>query len=83
MFGAGGWKFYEILKRRKRQSRKEKRSQDNIFRDDLMVRVNKLEAYKDECMTSLLAINKEVATLTTKLEFLEKENNTLKIKLQR
>ena len=48
-----------------------------------MVRVNKLEAYKDECMTSLLAINKEVATLTTKLEFLEKENNTLKIKLQR
>ena len=83
MFGAGGWKFYEFLIRSKRQSRKEKRSQDNIFRDDLMVRVNKLEAYKDECMTSLLAINKEVATLTTKLEFLEKENNTLKIKLQR
>ena len=48
-----------------------------------IIRVDKLEADKDKCLQSLLDISKEVASLTTKVEFLEKENVSLKIKLQK
>mgnify|MGYP003129792432 CR=1 FL=1 len=83
LFGAGGWKFYEFLIKNKREKQKEDRSETNIFRDDLIIRVDKLEADKDKCLQSLLDISKEVASLTTKVEFLEKENVSLKIKLQK
>jgi hypothetical protein len=83
LFGAGGWKFYEFLIKNKREKQKEDRSETNIFRDDLIIRVDKLEADKDKCLQSLLNISKEVASLTTKVEFLEKENVSLKIKLQK
>lgn len=83
LFGAGGWKFYEFLIRNKREKQKEEKSETNIFRDDLMARVDKLESDKDKCLKSLLDISKDVSSLTTKVEFLEKENNNLKIKLQK
>ena len=83
LFGAGWWKFYEFLIKNKREKQKEDRSETNIFRDDLIIRVDKLEADKDKCLQSLLDISKEVASLTTKVEFLEKENVSLKIKLQK
>lgn len=83
IFGAGGWKFYEMLIRNKREQQKEERSEQTIFRDDLMVRLDKLENSKDDCMQSLMEINKEVSSLQMKVKFLEKENNTLKIKLQK
>ena len=78
IFGAGGWKFYEMLIRNKREQQKEERSEQTIFRDDLMVRLDKLENSKDDCMQSLMEINKEVSSLQMKVKFLEKENNTLK-----
>ena len=83
VFGAGGWKFYEMLIRNKREKEKEKKSEQTIFRDDLMLRLDKLENSKDDCIDSLMEINKEVSSLQMKVQFLEKENNTLKIKLQK
>jgi|TARA_R110000803_G_scaffold200478_1_gene264835 hypothetical protein len=82
-FGAGGWKFYEFLIRSKREKEKELKSEETIYRDDLKSRVDRLESYKDDCVESVLHLNTEVAALRVKVEFLEKENNTLKIKLQR
>ena len=78
----GAWKFYELLVKQKREREKEDRSEKTIYRDDLKFRVDKLEKGKDECMTSLITINSELAALKIKLEFIEKENNILKIKLQ-
>lgn len=83
LFGAGGWKFYEFLIKNKREKQKEDLSENNIFRDDLISRVDKLEADKDNCLNSLLEISKEVSSLSTKVEFLERENISLKIKLQK
>tara|TARA_R110000744_G_scaffold360744_1_gene468305 strand:+ start:92 stop:388 length:297 start_codon:yes stop_codon:yes gene_type:complete len=83
LFGAGGWKFYEFLIKNKREKQKEDLSENNIFRDDLISRVEKLESDKDNCLKSLLEISKEVSSLTTKVEFLERENISLKIKLQK
>ena len=83
VFGAGGWKFYEFLIRNKREKEKELKSEETIYRDDLKSRVTKLEEYKDDCVSSVLNLNKEVSALSVKVEFLEKENNTLKIRLQK
>ena len=83
VFGAGGWKFYEFLIRSTREKEKELKSEETIYRDDLKSRVTKLEEYKDDCVSSVLNLNKEVSALSVKVEFLEKENNTLKIRLQK
>jgi len=83
MFGAGGWKFYEFLIRNKREKDKEEKSEQTIYRDDLRTRVDKLETYKDDCVMTMLELKTELAQLKITVEFLEKENNILKIKLQR
>lgn len=83
MFGAGGWKFYEFLIRNKREKDKEEKSEQTIYRDDLRTRVDKLETYKDDCVMTMLELKTELAQLKVTVEFLEKENNILKIKLQR
>ena len=67
--GAGSWKFYEFLIRNKREKEKDDKSESNIFRDD-----------KEECMSSLLKISTELASIKTKVEYLEKENERLKYK---
>lgn len=78
IFGAGGWKFYEFLIRNKREQQKEDYSEQTIYRDDLISRVEKLENDKDNCMDSLMDMKVNVASLTVKVEFLEKENERLK-----
>ena len=83
MFGAGGWKFYEFLIRNKREKDKEDKTEQSIYRDDLRTRVDKLETYKDDCVMTMLELKTELAQLRVTVEFLEKENNILKIKLQR
>lgn len=83
MFGAGGWKFYEFLIRYKREKDKEDKTEQTIYRDDLRTRVDKLETYKDDCVMTMLELKTELAQLKVTVEFLEKENNILKIKLQR
>ena len=81
--GAGGWKFYEFLIKNKREKEKEERSEQTIYRDDLKNRVEKLELEKDICKNNVLDISNQLAALTVKVEFLEKENEVLKIKLQK
>jgi hypothetical protein len=83
MFGAGGWKFYEFLIRNKREKDKEEKSEQSIYRDDLKIRVDKLEIYKDDCVMTMLDLKTELAKLKVTVEFLQKENEVLKIKLQK
>jgi|TARA_R100000935_G_C2793920_1_gene147280 hypothetical protein len=83
IFGAGGWKFYEFLIRNKREQQKEDHSEQTIYRDDLILRVEKLEKDKDNCTESLMDMKVSVASLTVKVEYLEKENERLKIRLSK
>tara|TARA_R110000772_G_scaffold17958_1_gene50162 strand:- start:301 stop:597 length:297 start_codon:yes stop_codon:yes gene_type:complete len=83
MFGAGGWKFYEFLIRNKREKNKAEKSEQTIYRDDLKTRVDKLEIYKDDCVMTMLDLKTELAKLKVTVEFLQKENEVLKIKLQK
>ena len=82
LFGGGAWKFYEFLIKKKSQDKKEERSEQTMYRDDLRSRVNKLEEDKEQCQNTLMEISNKLSALETKVEFLEKENTELKVKLQ-
>ena len=80
LFGAGGWKFYEFLIKSKREKEKAEKSEQSIYRDDLRLRVEKLEKEKDDCKDKLLDLTQKVAALTVELTFIRKENDILKYK---
>ena len=86
---AGIWKFAEArLKLKAEQKKEETQNSDGVqYRDDLKKRVSKLEELlvesakeKDELRSQVLKLTEEVASLRTKVEFLEKENERLKMK---
>lgn len=83
LFGGGAWKFYEFIVRKKANDKDNVKAEQTMYRDDLILRVERLEVEREKCNKSLLEISKDVAILSTKLIFLESENNTLKIKLQK
>tara|TARA_R110001592_G_scaffold353782_1_gene652930 strand:- start:50 stop:337 length:288 start_codon:yes stop_codon:yes gene_type:complete len=76
--GAGAWKFYEFLIRNKREKEKDELTEQNMYRDDLRTRVEKLENDKDECTMTLRELSSELSAIKVKLDFLEKENDRLK-----
>ena len=75
--GTGAWRYYE-----KRALNKER--DEEFIRHDCKDRISKLEGLleaasreKDELRNMVLALTKEVAALTVKVEFLTKENDKL------
>lgn len=75
--GASAFRFYE-----KRAQKKER--DDDFIRHDCKDRISKLEALlvqsskeKDELRSMVLALTKEVAALSVKVEYLTKENEEL------
>jgi uncharacterized coiled-coil protein SlyX len=75
--GTGAWRYYE-----KRAEHKER--DDEFIRHDCKDRISKLEALlaesskeKDSLRDMVLALTKEVAALSVKVEFLTKENEKL------
>jgi hypothetical protein len=78
LFGAGGWKFYEFLIKSRREKQKQEKSEQTIYRDDLRLRVEKLEKEKDECKDRLLELTEKVTALSVELTFIKKENERLK-----
>ena len=52
------------------------------YRDDLIVRVDKLETERGHYMEALTILKTEVAALTMKISYIERENDILKLKLE-
>jgi predicted nuclease with TOPRIM domain len=75
--GAGAWKFYEFLIRNRREKEKENMTEQNMYRDDLRARVEKLEGDKESCQIQLTNITAELAAIKVKLDFIERENDRL------
>jgi predicted nuclease with TOPRIM domain len=82
LLSAGGWKFYEAVLKQKVDERKEEKSERLAYRDDLIKRVEKLEEDKDGCMEVLGELKTEFAAMKVKVQFIEKENEILKLQLQ-
>jgi predicted RNase H-like nuclease (RuvC/YqgF family) len=75
--GTGAWRYYE-----KRALNKER--DDEFIRHDCKDRISKLEGLleaagkeKDDLRMMILALTKEVAALSVKVEYLTKENEEL------
>ena len=75
--GTGAWRYYE-----KRADHKER--DEEFIRHDCKDRISKLEALlsesskeKDSLRDMVLALTKEVAALSVKVEYLTKENDKL------
>lgn len=82
---AGAWQFYQSRLKLKHAEKKEDRSEQTLFRDDLRERVAVLEqklqeAYneKERTSTRLAEVMQELAGHQVRIEFLEKENDRLK-----
>jgi hypothetical protein len=80
---ASAWRYYE-----KRAMRKEK--DEEFIRHDCRDRISKLEALleesskeKDEMRSTILILTEKVSALTVKVEFLQRENNSLLEELRR
>lgn len=80
LFGGGAWKFYEFLVRKKAQDKQNLKSEQTMYRDDLILRVEKLENEKDKCSQKLMELSNQLAALSVELEFIKKENERLKYK---
>jgi len=85
LFSAGAWRFYEKKIKIKSEQMEGERTDQNMYRDDLRDRVKRLETLlnesseeKDEMRAQILGLTREVAQLTTKVKFLERENDRLK-----
>ena len=82
LLSAGGWKFYEAVLKQKALERKDEKNERLAYRDDLIKRVEKLEDEKDNCMEVLGELKTDFAAMKVKVQFIEKENEILKLKLQ-
>lgn len=82
---AGAWGFYQNRMKLRHQEKKEDRSEQTLFRDDLRERVTILEQKleqaheeKEGVSQKLLEVVTKLAEYKVRIEFLEKENERLK-----
>jgi hypothetical protein len=81
---AGAWKFYDSRLNNLQEQRKEERGEENLYREDLRSRINNLELLliestkeKSKMIDTIINLTRQVATLETKVTYLEKENDIL------
>lgn len=81
---AGAWKFYDARLNKLTEQRIEERQDENTYREDLRSRINNLEQLliesakeKSKMVDTIIALTRQVATLDTKVKYLEKENDIL------
>lgn len=77
---AGAWKFYDTRLNKLNEQRKEERIDENLYREDLRARINNLEQLliesakeKSKMIDTIINLTRQVATLETKVKYLEKE----------
>ena len=77
LFSAGAFKFYESALKNKRDSAKETQEERVKYRNDLIKRVEKLEAERDQSTQLLMDLRSEVSALKVEVGYLQRENRKL------
>lgn len=77
---AGIWKYLEARLRAKSANKSQDLMQNDTvqFRDDLKLRVLRLETLLEESNNSVIELTRKVGRLETEVHFLTKENDRLK-----
>jgi predicted RNA-binding protein Jag len=81
VFSAGAFKFYEFMIRQKREVQQEEKAEQALYRDDLIKRVEKLEQERDEHLQQIIDLMTEVAGLKVEVDYVKRENEMLKLKI--
>ncbi len=81
---ASAFKFYDNRLNKLNAIQQEEREDENLYREDLRKRINNLEQLliesakeKSKMIDTIITLTSQVATLKTKVEYLEKENGIL------
>ena len=81
VFSAGAFKFYEFVLKQKRDKQVEEKTEQALYRDDLIKRVEKLEQERDEHLQQIIDLMTEVAGLKVEVDYVKRENEILKLKI--
>jgi predicted nuclease with TOPRIM domain len=81
VFSAGAFKFYEFMLKQKREVKKEEKAEQALYRDDLIKRVERLEQERDEHLEQIIDLMSEVAGLKVEVDYVKRENEILKLKI--
>ena len=69
VFSAGAFKFYEFVLKQKREKQVEEKTEQALYRDDLIKRVEKLEQERDEHLQQIIDLMTEVAGLKVEVDY--------------
>lgn len=75
--GAGAWQFYSKKIELKHQENKDTNKDQNLFRDQVLERMQRLEKELQVANEKVLELTAEVHTLRVKVDYLTIENNRL------
>ncbi len=75
--GAGAWQFYSKKIELRHQQSKDVSKDQNLFRDQVLERMQRLEKELQEANAKVLDLTAEVHTLRVKVDYLTKENDRL------
>ena len=81
LVSAGAFKFYEFMIKQKREKQVEEKAEQTLYRDDLIKRVEKLEQERDEHLQQIIDLMTEVAGLKVEVDYVKRENEILKLKI--
>jgi|TARA_R110000824_G_scaffold251442_2_gene440113 uncharacterized protein YlxW (UPF0749 family) len=81
LLSAGGWKFYETVLKQRSERRKEESITRTAYRDDLIKRVDKLEKERENLTAALIMLKTDISAMKVELEYVKRENNVLKLKI--
>ena len=82
ILSAGAFKFYEFALKQKREIAKDDQQNKAMYRDDLIDRVEKLEAERTANIEQIMNLMTSVTSLKIEMDYLKRDNEILKLKLE-
>ena len=72
------WAFYRHRSTLRAGQLADKQKQEHMYRDDLRVEVQALRVRLHDAHDKIIELTRKLAAMTVRVEFLERENNTLR-----
>ena len=81
VLSAGAFKFYEFALKQKREIAKDYQKVKAMYRDDLIDRVEKLEAERTLNIEQIMKLMTSVTSLQIEMDYMKRDNEILRLKL--
>ena len=81
VLSAGAFKFYEFALKQKREIAKDDQKNKAMYRDDLIDRVEKLEAERTLNIEQIMKLMTSVTSLQIEMDYMKRDNEILRLKL--